>query len=293
MCTDAAKLPAAPWRAKCVCLGSSRIAIALSRPCCAAPLRSPIHSACGRAHAGLAAYAPGIIPYTATFFIFTDYMRASMRVAALSELRHIFVMTHDSIGLGEDGPTHQPVEHLASFRAMPNIYMMRPCGGTETAGAYKFAVEKKDAPTVLALSRQGMPDYDSLSVDKVAKGAYVVSCEGSPTHILIGTGTELQLCMEAAEKLKADGVKVRATRYPRCTCSRYDCSHMQSYAILGGNLARALGSERTCKRAQAPFLFIRHMCTSAGLHRAVGSGSSHTQSHHAGSRGVHAVLRAL
>ena len=197
------------------------------RFCSAASLRNSLRPS----DAGLAAYAPGIIPYTATFFIFTDYMRASMRVAALSELRHIFVMTHDSIGLGEDGPTHQPVEHLASFRAMPNIYMMRPCGGTETAGAYKFAVEKKDAPTVLALSRQGMPDYDSLSVDKVAKGAYVVSCEGSPTHILIGTGTELQLCMEAAEKLKADGVKVRAARYLLKVdgCCRLTCSHAQSW----------------------------------------------------------------
>ena len=92
----------------------------------------------------MAAYAPGTIPYTATFFIFTDYMRAAMRVAALSELRHVFVMTHDSIGLGEDGPTHQPVEHLASFRAMPNMYTMRPSGGTETAGAYKVRHCRRD-----------------------------------------------------------------------------------------------------------------------------------------------------
>jgi transketolase len=144
-------------------------------------------------------------------------MRAAMRIAALAEMQHIFVMTHDSIGLGEDGPTHQPIEHLASFRAMPNIYMMRPCGGTETAGAYKFAVEKRDAPTVLALSRQGMPNYDGCTMEGVGKGGYVVSdCEGTPSHILIGTGTELQIAMEAADQLKAEGVAVRVVSMP-CT----------------------------------------------------------------------------
>lgn len=144
-------------------------------------------------------------------------MRAAMRVAALSEFRHLFVMTHDSIGLGEDGPTHQPVEHLASFRAMPGIYTMRPCGGNETAGCYKFAVEKRDAPTVMAFSRQAMPNYEGCTVEGTMKGGYVAKdCEGTPSHILIGTGTELQLCMEAAEKLEGEGVAVRVVSMP-CT----------------------------------------------------------------------------
>lgn len=103
---------------------------------------------------GIALHNSGLIPYCATFFIFTDYMRAAMRVAALSQAGVIYVMTHDSIGLGEDGPTHQPVEHLASFRAMPNINMMRPCGGNETAGCYAVAVKSRKTPSILALSRQ-------------------------------------------------------------------------------------------------------------------------------------------
>jgi transketolase len=166
---------------------------------------------------GFAAYAPGFIPYCATFLIFTDYMRAAMRVCALSELRHLFVMTHDSIGLGEDGPTHQPIEHFASFRAMPNIYTWRPCGGNETAAAYKFAVEKKTAPSLMCFSRQGMPNYEGCTREGALKGGYVVDdCEGTPSHILMGTGSELTLCMDAAAKLKEEGVAVRVVSMP-CT----------------------------------------------------------------------------
>ena len=109
---------------------------------------------------GLALHTPGLIPYCATFFIFTDYMRSAMRTSALSQAGVIYVMTHDSIGLGEDGPTHQPVEHLASFRAMPDMLMVRPAGGNETAGAYKVAVSNRKRPTTIALSRQGMNNLD-------------------------------------------------------------------------------------------------------------------------------------
>merc|ERR1712070_244811 len=157
----------------------------------------------------------GLIPYCATFFIFTDYMRSAMRMAALSEIGTIFVMTHDSIGLGEDGPTHQPVEHIASFRAMPNMLMMRPGDGNETAGAYAVAVANRKRPTTMALSRQKMPNLPTTSIEGVKKGAYtVVDCGETPEVILIGTGSELQFAVEAGEKLAAEGVKVNVVSMP-------------------------------------------------------------------------------
>lgn len=119
------------------------------------------------------------------------------------------MMTHDSIGLGEDGPTHQPIEHLASFRAMPNMNMFRPCGGNETAGAYKVAVSSRKRPSTIALSRQGMLNLPGCSVDGVAKGAYVIhGGEGTPDAIIVGTGSELPMAVEAAKKLEAEGKKV-------------------------------------------------------------------------------------
>ncbi|KAK9861382.1 hypothetical protein WJX84_000637 [Apatococcus fuscideae] len=171
---------------------------------------------------GMALHNKGLIPYCATFFIFTDYMRASIRMAALSEAGVIFVMTHDSIGLGEDGPTHQPIEHLASLRAMPNILMMRPGDGNETAGAYKVAVENCRGinktgiprPTVMAFSRQGMPNMSTTSIEGVEKGAYIVrGGDETPDVILMGTGSELSMAVEAAEKLEAAGKKVRVVSF--------------------------------------------------------------------------------
>lgn len=159
---------------------------------------------------GIGLHSPGFIPYTATFFIFSDYMRSSMRMAALSECRHIFVMTHDSIGLGEDGPTHQPIEHLASFRAMPNMLMMRPCDGNETAGAYAAAVKNPGRPTTLALSRQGMENLDTTSIEKVAKGGYVVygGAGKDADCIFIATGSEVGMAIEAAKRIEGAGKKV-------------------------------------------------------------------------------------
>eukprot|EP00882_Tetradesmus_deserticola_P001309 GHRQ01001417.1.p1 GENE.GHRQ01001417.1~~GHRQ01001417.1.p1 ORF type:complete len:721 (-),score=331.48 GHRQ01001417.1:632-2764(-) len=164
---------------------------------------------------GIALHNSGLLPYCATFYIFTDYMRSAMRMSALSEVGVVYVMTHDSIGLGEDGPTHQPVEHLASFRAMPNMNMIRPCGGNETAGAYKVAVASRKRPTTIALSRQGMPNLPGCSVEGVEKGAYVVhGGEGKPDCIIIGTGSELPMAVDAAKKLEADGKKVRVVSMP-------------------------------------------------------------------------------
>jgi transketolase len=165
---------------------------------------------------GIALHSVGLIPYCATFFVFTDYMRAAMRISALSEAGVIYVMTHDSIGLGEDGPTHQPIEHLASFRAMPNIFMFRPADGNETAGAYKVAVLNKKTPSILALSRQKLPHLSGTSIDGVAKGGYTItdnSTGNKPDVILISTGSELMFAAEAAEELRKEGKAVRVVSF--------------------------------------------------------------------------------
>ncbi len=166
---------------------------------------------------GIALHGSGLIPYGATFLVFTDYMRASIRLSALSRVGVIWVMTHDSIALGEDGPTHQPVETIASLRAIPNLTVLRPADGTETSGAYKVAIQNANQhrPTLLALSRQNLPNLAGSSIEGVEKGAYaVVDCEGTPDLILIGTGSEVGLCVKAAEQLKAEGKKVRVVSMP-------------------------------------------------------------------------------
>ncbi|KST66914.1 transketolase [Mastigocoleus testarum] len=160
---------------------------------------------------GIGLHGSGLIPYGATFLIFTDYMRAAIRLSALSQVGAIWVMTHDSIGQGEDGPTHQPIETLASLRAIPNLTVFRPADGNECSGAYKVAVEnaKQNKPTLLAFTRQGVPNLAGSSAANAAKGAYtVVDCDGTPDIILIGTGSELQLCVGAAEKLTDKKVRV-------------------------------------------------------------------------------------
>merc|ERR1719428_2099576 len=146
---------------------------------------------------GIAAHG-GLIPYCATFLNFAGYALGAMRVTALSRFRVIYVMTHDSIGLGEDGPTHQPVEMLESLRAMPNMYVFRPCDGNEVSGAFACAVAKTDAPSVLALSRQGMPNHAGSSVAAVAKGAYVLEhAETAAELVIVATGSEVPIAVEA------------------------------------------------------------------------------------------------
>jgi transketolase len=166
---------------------------------------------------GIALHQSGFIPYGATFLIFTDYMRAAIRLSALSRAGSIWVMTHDSIGQGEDGPTHQPIETLASLRAIPNLTVIRPADGNESSGAYKVAIEKskENAPTLLAFTRQAVPNLAGTSIEGVTKGAYtVVDSQGTPELILIGTGSELSLCVTAAEKLTSEGKKVRVVSMP-------------------------------------------------------------------------------
>ncbi|HBE19717.1 MAG TPA: transketolase [Cyanobacteria bacterium UBA11149] len=166
---------------------------------------------------GIALHNTGLIPYCATFLVFADYMRAAIRLSALAESGVIYVMTHDSVGLGEDGPTHQPVETLASLRAIPNLLVIRPADGNETSAAYKVAIEaaNQNRPTLMAFSRQALPQLEGSSIDAATKGAYILAdCAGTPDIILIGTGSETPLCVDAAAKLTAEGTKVRVVSMP-------------------------------------------------------------------------------
>ncbi|MCX7376222.1 MAG: transketolase [Alphaproteobacteria bacterium] len=165
---------------------------------------------------GLALHG-GVIPYGGTFFVFTDYMRPALRLAALMRQRVIHVLTHDSIGLGEDGPTHQPVEHLASLRAMPNVHMFRPADAMETAECWELAIRRTDGPSLLALSRQGLPTLRSdIAENRCARGGYVLAeATGGPRQAtLIATGSEVALAMTARELLAADGIRAAVVSLP-------------------------------------------------------------------------------
>ncbi|HEX9922935.1 MAG TPA: transketolase [Anaerolineae bacterium] len=161
----------------------------------------------------------GVIPYGGTFLIFSDYCRPSIRLAALSHIPSIFVFTHDSIALGEDGPTHQPVEHLAALRAMPNLTVIRPADANETAQAWRIALEKQDGPVALCLTRQNLPVFDRTKMGDaagLAKGAYVLldTDRVYPDVILIGTGSEVQFAVEAFYKLAEQGIDARVVSMP-------------------------------------------------------------------------------
>lgn len=160
---------------------------------------------------GMAVFG-GVISYGATFLVFADYMRAAVRLAALSHYPSIFIFTHDSVGLGEDGPTHQPVEHLTSLRLIPNLTVIRPADANETAQAWKVAIENRHAPTVLALTRQALPVLDTPA--SVEKGAYVLKDFGVPEMILMASGSEVSLILEAAQKLADEGKGVRVVSFP-------------------------------------------------------------------------------
>lgn len=161
----------------------------------------------------------GVIPYGASFMVFTDYCRPAIRLAAMSSFPTIFVFTHDSIGLGEDGPTHQPVEHLAALRAIPNLTIIRPADANETVQAWKIALEKRDGPVFLALTRQALPVYDRSKMGDaagLAKGAYVLldTDKVYPDVILIGSGSEVQFAVEAQAKLAEQGIGARVVSMP-------------------------------------------------------------------------------
>ncbi|MCS7292461.1 MAG: transketolase [Gloeomargarita sp. SKYBB_i_bin120] len=173
----------------------------------------------------------GLIPYDATFLVFTDYMRAAIRLSALSRARVLHVMTHDSVALGEDGPTHQPIETLSSLRLIPNLYVIRPADARETVGAYQVALQAKETPSVLVFTRQAVNPVPGTSIEGVAKGAYIVvdcGCD-HPDLIIIATGSELELAVQAAARL--EGYKVRVVSMP---CTRLFDAQPQEYrdAIL-------------------------------------------------------------
>jgi len=158
-----------------------------------------------------------VVPYGATFFVFLDYMRGAVRLAAVSRYPVIFVYTHDSIGLGEDGPTHQAVEQFASLRAMPGIVVLRPADATETAAAWKFALEHRDGPVAIALTRQKVPVIDRnrfASADNLERGAYVIASGVNPQVLLIATGSEVALAMQAYDRLAAEEISARVVSMP-------------------------------------------------------------------------------
>jgi len=161
----------------------------------------------------------GLIPYGGTFLIFSDYMRPAIRLASMMALKVIYVFTHDSIGLGEDGPTHQPVEQLAGLRAIPNLTVIRPCDANETAEAWRVALTRKKGPVALILTRQGLPTLDRRTfppADSLTRGAYILRdvAQGQPELILIASGSEVPMVLEAAEHLHQKGVGVRVVSMP-------------------------------------------------------------------------------
>jgi transketolase len=167
---------------------------------------------------GIALYQ-GFIPYGGTFLVFSDYMRPAMRLAALMKLRVIYVLTHDSIGLGEDGPTHQPIEHLAALRSIPNLTVLRPADANEVSQAWKAALEQRSGPTVLALTRQALPTLDRERfnpAEGLFQGAYVLrdTPDAEPQVILMASGSEVEIILKAAEALEAKGIKVRVISFP-------------------------------------------------------------------------------
>ena len=155
----------------------------------------------------------GAIPVVGTFLVFADYMRPAVRLAALSEAKVVFVWSHDSVGVGEDGPTHQPVEHLASLRAIPDLTVIRPADATETVGAWQVAVES-EGPTALILTRQGVPVLEGTRAEAVAAGGYAVLEPDEPSLTLVGTGSEVSVCCHAADLLATDGIAARVVSLP-------------------------------------------------------------------------------
>jgi len=164
---------------------------------------------------GLALHG-GALPYASTFLVFSDYARNALRMSALMKLRSVFVFTHDSIGLGEDGPTHQPVEHAASLRALPNMDVWRPCDAVETMVAWIAAIERRDGPTSLLLSRQNLPHQkrDAAQIAAIRRGGYVLADAPAFRAVIIATGSEVALALGAQARLAEEGIAVRVVSMP-------------------------------------------------------------------------------
>ena len=208
--------------------------------------------AMGAAVNGMAAHG-GLLPFSATFLIFSDYMKPAIRLGALSRLKCFYVFTHDSIGVGEDGPTHEPVEQLAGLRAIPGLNVMRPADATEAAECWAYAVQH-DGPTLFAFTRQNLPHLDRSKAKKpdVSKGAYILSePTGAPDVILIGTGSEVGLCMKAAQQMERCGVKARVVSMPS-----WNLFEAQDEAYRESVLPKAL-KRRVTVEAASPYGWCR------------------------------------
>ena len=193
------------------------------------------------------AYHKGVLPYGATFLVFADYVRPAIRISALSNLQTIWVFTHDSIGLGEDGPTHQPVETLASLRVIPNVVVLRPADANEVAESWKVALNRRSGPTVLALSRQNLPVVDRTkmgSAEGVSKGAYVLTDLGGdvPALVLMASGSEVGLIIEAGFRLASEGIAVRLVSFPSWELfNAQDKAYQES--VLPGSIKQRIAVE--------------------------------------------------
>ena len=208
----------------------------------------------------------GVIPYGGTFLIFSDYMKPAIRLAAISHIPSIFIFTHDSVGLGEDGPTHQPIEQLAMLRATPNLVVIRPADANEVREAWKVAITRRDGPTALALTRQAIPTLEPSSAPTVEKGAYVLKDFGEPELILMASGSEVSLVMDAAQKLHQEGKSVRVVSFPSWELfEKQDAAYKESVlpkniqARLAVEAGATLGWERYAKS----FIGIDHYGASA------------------------------
>ncbi len=251
---------------------------------------------------GMAAIANGIslhgglIPYTATFLMFSEYARNALRMAALMKVRQIFVFTHDSIGLGEDGPTHQPVEQTATLRLIPNMDVWRPCDTTESAVAWVSAIERRDGPTSMCFSRQNLP-FQARTAEQVAairKGGYVLSdaAGGKPQAVIIATGSEVALAIAAQKTLAEQGVAVRVVSMPSTNVfDRQDAAYKANVLPAGlprvaveagctdgwykyvGLEGRVIGIDRFGESAPAGELFkyFRHHCGCGGAGSEIGA----------------------
>lgn len=192
----------------------------------------------------------GFRPFAATFLIFNDYMRPPVRLAAMMGLPTIYVYTHDSIGLGEDGPTHQPIEQLAGLRALPNLHLIRPADATETVGAWQCALGRTDGPTAMALTRQGVPALEGTDAERVAEGAYAVRHADEPDVVLVATGSEVAVAVDAADTLAAEGTSVRVVsmpcweRFTRRPASQRDALLPPDVPTVSVEAAAAFGWER-------------------------------------------------
>ncbi len=182
---------------------------------------------------GLALHG-GLIPYGGTFLVFSDYARNALRLAALMGLRVIYVFTHDSIGLGEDGPTHQPIEHAASLRLMPNLHVWRPCDTVETAVAWSAALRRKDGPTALLLTRQNVAFSKRTDLSNLSRGGYVLSDAAQARAIVIATGSEVPLALEAQKILAAEGTPVRVVSMPSTSVFDRQAEDYRNSVLLSG-----------------------------------------------------------